>query len=286
VTILNNQSSLRLERSELLWSVVVVLGMAAGLALVAVMTTSLFAAHQPCDADFIGSGCGPLPELMRPWSQTGQTLVGLLWVVPIVLGCLLGVAIAAGELERRTAHLSWTLDGSRRRWLSLRVVPIAVALMALLAVAAVAAELLTRSRLVTDQPGFVDYQLRTAALPLRGALSLSIGIAVGALIGRVLPSLLVAIGFSVAALVGTLAVMDTLHTRAATFVLFEDLLRYDYPLIAAAGRTVRNASGEGVLQIPVSDFGFWISVEAAILLLVTLAVTLISFLIVRSRSPR
>jgi hypothetical protein len=286
VTVLNTRLSIRLERSELLWSAVVVLVMASSLALVAVTTTSLFAAHQPCDADFLGSGCGPLPALMRPWSQTGQTLVGLLWPLPIVLGCLLGVAVTASELERRTAHLSWTLDGSRRRWLSLRVVPITVALMALLAVAAVAAELLTRSRLLTDQPGFVDYQLRTAALPLRGALSLSIGFAVGALIGRVLLSLLVAIGFSIAALYGTLAVLDILHTRAATFVLFEDLSRYDYPLIAATGHTIRNGTGEGVLQIPVSEFGFWIGVEAILLLVVTLAVSAIGFLILRSRSPR
>jgi hypothetical protein len=286
VTVLNTRLSIRLERSELLWSAAVVLIVAIGLALVAAMTTSLFAAHQPCDADFLGSGCGPLSSLMRPWSQTGQTLVGLLWLLPIVLGSLLGVAITAGELERRTAPLSWTLDGSRRRWLGLRLIPTTIALMALLTVAAVAAELLTRSRLVTDQPGFVDYQLRTAALPLRGALSLSIGFAVGALMGRVLLSLLIAIGFSVAALYGSLAVMDILHTRAATFVLLEDLTRNAYPLIAASGRTIRSGLGEGVLQVPVSEFAFWISVEAAILLAATLTVGALGYLVIRRRSPR
>jgi len=277
----------RIQRSELFWTAVIAVVLTLGLGLIGLALQSLFASHQPCDADFNGSGCGGLSALAIPWSQYGQFMLGLLWPFPVVVGSILGVAVTAGKLERRTAGMSWTLARSRRRWLLVRLLPSALALFMILGIVAIGAEWLTRSRLVTDQPGFIDYQLRSALFPLRGLLAFVTGAAVGAIIGRTLPALLIAIVFGTATSVSLLNFMDILHTQAATFVPIAAMerYRYDYPLLAASGATIDGPGGGGNMVVPVAEFGYWITVEALVLGVVIIGVGLLASVLVNHRSP-
>lgn len=269
----------RMSRSQLLWATALAVAIGIGLVGTAFVFGTGFASNQPCNADLKGTGCGDLLASLRPWYGVQQSLVGLLWILPTGLGALLGVGITAGELERRTARISWSLSSRRRRWLLVRVVPTAAVLVLLLAVCAGAAELVTRARLVTDQPGFADYELRSALVPLRGLLAFFIGIAVGAQIGRTMPALLLAIALSAGATVGLLLLISDWHAGSATLVAVADLAPDEYPLIVD-----RSDLSTGVL--PVSAFGLWIALESWLFLAVSIGFAIVADAIVAARSPR
>lgn len=269
----------RMSRSQLSWTVLLAAAIGMGLAGTAFVFGSGFASHQPCDADLVGSGCGELRSSLRSWYGVQQSLIGLLWILPTGIGALLGVGITAGELERRTAHLSWSLSTRRRRWLILRVLPTAAILVLVLTLCAGAAELVTRARLVTDQPGFTDYELRSALVPLRGLLAFFIGGAVGAQLGRTLPALLLAIALSAAATVGLQLLISDLHAGSATVVAMAELEPNQYPLII-------DRSDLSVGVIPVAAFGLWIALESAVFLAVIAGIAIVADAIVATRSPR
>jgi hypothetical protein len=98
----------------------------------------------------------------------------------MILGLFLGVPVVAREIEGRTAHLAWTLDPGRWRWLLQRAVPV-------LAVALVAGILIgIGSEMVTQAPpfmehrlgaGFSDYGSRLGQVPVRTVAVLVLGIA-------------------------------------------------------------------------------------------------------------
>jgi hypothetical protein len=113
--------------------------------------------------------------------------------LPFVGGVLLGVPLVAPELERRTASLVWSLSGSRGRWFLGRLAPFAILLAAVLSVPAVAAGLLEGVLPGGYDPAasFMDYGLRGPVVVARGLFALGIAVLAGAVIGRVLPALIV-----------------------------------------------------------------------------------------------
>jgi hypothetical protein len=114
-------------------------------------------------------------------------------VVPFIGGVLLGVPLVAPELERRTASLVWSLSGSRKRWLLGRLTPFALVLAGVLTLPAIAAGLLEGVLPGGYDPAasFADYGLRGPVVVARGLLALGIAVLAGAVIGRVLPALIV-----------------------------------------------------------------------------------------------
>lgn len=279
------QLSLKASRSELLWALALSTAIAGGLGATALAFASMFSGHQPCNADLVGAGCAGLSEALRPWYSVQQLLVGLLWILPTAVGALLGVMITARELERRSAHISWAISTSRGRWLLLRVVAPAVILVALFSLCAGAAELVTRARLVTDQPGFIDYELRSVLVPLRGFLAFAIGIAIGAQVGRSLPALIVAIAMAGAVTVGLSILMDTWQAAFAVFVPLEELSGTQYPLPVFPTQ-LEWPEGRGLMVIPVADFAHWIGFEALLYVVAISAWLLVAHASVRDRSPR
>lgn len=118
--------------------------------------------------------------------------------VPFVGGLVLGVPVVAREVEHRTALISWPLSGSRVRWLAWRMAPVFVVTLALVSVLAVAADQMAHAYFPHSDLGFQDYEYRGLPLVMRTLLILVSGVAIGALLGRTLPALLVGIGLSVA----------------------------------------------------------------------------------------
>jgi hypothetical protein len=277
--------SLRLERATIGWAAalaaVLVLGM-----LVAVAGMLAVVGGRDCDVDFTGAECAGIVQAFAPWEQAGQFLIGLLWVIPTGFGALLGVAITAGEIERRSAQISWPLARSRARWLLVRVAPVALALVVLLTILAGVAELLTRERLMTDDAGFHDYQLRSLLVPVRALLGLGVGLAVGAAIGRTLPSLLVSLVLAAAMTAGAVFVIDTWHIAWATLVPMDDP-SWDtavYPLVVIQS-AVSGPAGESFLTIPASDFWVWVLREAGVLMVAAIVASLTAVRIIDRRSP-
>jgi len=167
-----------------------------------------------------------------------------------------------------------------------RVLPMAVLLVVSLAALAGFGELVTRVRLMTDDPGFYDYQVRTLILPARGLLAFGIGLAVGALIGRSVPALVVALVLAAAVTVGALVAINTWQLASATLVLLDhpSWSTSEYPLVVIRS-AVTGPSGEGFPTIAVSEFWVWVLREAALLAAGIVAVCLWAFRIVERRSP-
>lgn len=118
---------------------------------------------------------------------------------PAVAGVILGIATVAKELDQRTAVLAWSVGPSRRQWLLRRVVP----LLGVIAVLGLGSTLLFAAMARLQNPG-LDLLAPTAFEliavtgfgPLAGGFSaFGLTVVVGAMLGRLLPGLLVAGAF-------------------------------------------------------------------------------------------
>lgn len=134
-------------------------------------------------------------------------------VAPPLIGLLIGAPFLARELERGTAVFPWTFGPSRRRWLvqRLAILGAATLLFSLLigftidAVYSVSYPQLTLDRLL------VDYQVRGPLLAARGLFAFLVATLVGAVLGRLLPSLLAGAALVVLLLTGALMGISSLN---------------------------------------------------------------------------
>lgn len=140
------------------------------------------------------AGCEALGRAFYGIQQAQVPLVqGILTFVPFLLGALVGGPLVARELERGTSRLAWSIAPSRVRWFATRLVPAAAVVFALAYLAGLALDRL----LAAVEPGsdvgasFSGFGARGVVLAARATLVLAIGVPIGALLGRVLPALLV-----------------------------------------------------------------------------------------------
>lgn len=153
-------------------------------------------------------GAGACTGPMRAWgtilADAGDSFRQFNEFLPFVLGALVGVPIVAGEIEARTASIAWSLSPSRIRWLIRQVVPVALVTGLGLSVAAVAAGVIEHDH-ETWGGGYRDvvhighygYGLVARAFGAFG-----IALALGALLGRQLPSFLLAVPLALGFLTG------------------------------------------------------------------------------------
>lgn len=129
---------------------------------------------------------------------------------PFVLGLVLGVPLIGGEVEGRTASIAWTLSRSRGRWLWRRLVPVVVIAGVAVFAIGLAGDALARSYPAFDgaDPGFSGYGTRGPLLAIRAVAVLLIGVAVGALIGRALPAILLSAAVCLVVFIGLSIVSD------------------------------------------------------------------------------
>jgi hypothetical protein len=186
--------SYRQQRWELL---LVVLGTAIAAGAMLWFTAELrglAAAHPGC-LDGSASGCEAIADRLDSLRTTGNRLLYLSFLAPFGMGVLLGAPLVAREIDGGTAQLAWTLSRSRSGWLLRRIAFVALVTVVLLAVLAVASEMLAAAL----QPGsdmahdFTWIGRRGWLIVARGLGALLLGILVGAVLGRVLPAILAAI---------------------------------------------------------------------------------------------
>lgn len=172
---------------------------------------------QAFDMRLMLTGCGtpsaaPACEFTYAFQNTHGNTVMLIQmlsgVAPFFVGLLLGVPIVTREIEQRTALIAWPLAGSRMRWLAWRVAPATIIGLTVMAVLAVAADLMLQAYFPKSDLGFLQHGSRGVPLVMRAAVVLALGVALGALIGRFLPAVLVGIALCVGLSVGLGATLD------------------------------------------------------------------------------
>jgi len=144
---------------------------------------------------------------------SGMASVGYAAVVflPVLAGLVVGIAIVGRELERGTATLAWSLGRSRRRWLLGRVAAIGAAVLVLAALMALA----EAARKAAAHPGedlvhsFNEIDANGFVAAVRGLAAFGVGILAGALMGRVLPALLLAGTVMVGCVIGVNMALET-----------------------------------------------------------------------------
>lgn len=149
-------------------------------------------------ATVVVAPCGSLTEMGAVYHSESQTLMVLVQMgmaaLPYIAGVVLGAPLVSRELEHRTAQFGWPLARSRARWLWFRFLPIALVGAVLLAIPAMAGEVLERALHPVIDPGmsFEGYGSRGPVLVLRLLPAVAAAALVGTLLGHQLPSVLVA----------------------------------------------------------------------------------------------
>lgn len=129
--------------------------------------------------------------------EAGKVLAGMA-VLPFALGVVAGVPIVARELELGTLQTSWWLAGSRMRWLLHKIIPVLVVVVAATAFAAAAASYLESLRRVVSASMIQDLTLHGPPVVARAFGAFGLGLLVGAITGRTLPSVLITGALSLA----------------------------------------------------------------------------------------
>ena len=144
---------------------------------------------------------GAIAEYQAVANSWGQPALLVATILPMLAAFLVGIGIVGKEIDQRTTVLAWSLAPSRNRWLLQRLIPLGVLLGALCLGAGGMADLLMGlSRPTVDQALSFD-GLGARGLPILGAgiVVLGLMLLVGAVLGRILPSILVGAAFVVGA---------------------------------------------------------------------------------------
>jgi hypothetical protein len=130
--------------------------------------------------------------------QTGLILA------PFGLAILLGAPLVAREIEQNTAPLSWSLIGSRRRWLAVRVAAILGIFVPAMIAVGLAGDILYGAENPGTSPwgSFADYGLRGAPVVFWALAAFMGTMALGTLFGRALPAIFIALVVCLFARVG------------------------------------------------------------------------------------
>lgn len=145
--------------------------------------------------DTPNSNCeGPVQAFLAV-RDDGPPVMTAMFLLPLLVGLLLGVPLVAGELETRTAETAWILVGSRTRWLAYLAIPSFALILITVGGAAVMAQILAAARepWLVDSPSWESVGSFGTIVVARGAVAFAVGLLAGAVVGRTLPALIVAV---------------------------------------------------------------------------------------------
>ena len=116
-------------------------------------------------------------------------------VLPFFVGIAMGAPLVARELEQGTAPLSWALVGARWKWLAGKILAALLLIVPLLLIAGLAADVLRGAQEPGIDPhaSFVYFTSRGVFFVLWGVAALMGTVALGALFGRTMPVVIVAL---------------------------------------------------------------------------------------------
>ena len=147
-------------------------------------------------------------ETAGVWGFVAMAAVALL---PAFSGVFFGISMVGKELDQGTTTFAWSIAPSRRRWLIQRVLPIGAAIF----VIGLAAGAVADAVAVMREPG-TDANASLAQIGIRGPVIgaetiayFGLALLVGAVVGRILPALLLAIVLVVPVFAGVTILTDT-----------------------------------------------------------------------------
>jgi hypothetical protein len=181
-------------------------------------------------------GCESMIDFFNRNEAEAGKVMAAMWLLPLVAGVLAGSVLVAREVEHRTTQFAWSVGTSRRRWFLDRVVPVLIVAIGAAALAAILGEVLEGSRAPWMNPlvSAQDFGLRGPIVVALAVAAFGISVFVGAVIGRMLPALILA----AALVVGVRAVVAAYVPFGEPVVILPDsifsgIIATDYPLITA-----------------------------------------------------
>jgi hypothetical protein len=195
-------------------------------------------------------------------------------VLPLLIGTVLGVGVVAPEIDGGTAPSMWVLARSRPRWLWGRMLPSLVAAAAVLALLAVASQVLWLARepyLPNPWLNFDDASLHGQILVAKGLAAYGVALAIGAMLGRTLPAVILATAVIWIGLAGTGTVARSLWmgTEAPNHIVAADpngdVLAYPGGYIrggglrTADGRVITYEEANGLVPAGEQDPDAWVT---------------------------
>jgi hypothetical protein len=154
--------------------------------------------HAACGTPAATSACDVIFSFQNTHGHAVQVTQMVVEYVPFVVGLVLGVPIVTREVEQRTALIAWPMARSRLRWMVWRTVPVVIIGLAAVGLLSAIADQMAHAYVPNADLGFSRYEARGLPLLMRTLLMLAAGVAIGAIVGRQLPALLLGIGASVA----------------------------------------------------------------------------------------
>jgi hypothetical protein len=221
----------RLQRFE-----IVALAIAVGIvAIAAVLVRSRLdatAVTPDCWLAWFGSGgpgssveCdGPVQAFLTINESEAGKVMASMALLPLAVGLFLGVPLVAREIETGTASTAWYLSASRGRWLIGRVVPVLVVALVLLGTLAVASEILWAGREPwSPAVRWSDAGLHGPVVVGKGLAMFGLALLAGAILGRVLPAVIVGLALCLVVFIGDgMAVDAWLQNEAPKHVVVLD----------------------------------------------------------------
>lgn len=151
--------------------------------------------------DGAGQCLGPIRAWATYLSEDGTRIIAAMAYLPFGIGVLSGAPIVAGELEARTAQLSWSLYGSRGRWLRDQLLPILAALGLAMIALAIGTAVIENDRAFFGYSRVEDLGLSGASLLPRAFAAFGLSLLAGALTGRTLSAFVLGLAATVALVV-------------------------------------------------------------------------------------
>jgi len=186
----------RINRFEIVAiGVATLLSVVVSAAVVAWLTQS---GYTTCRGDEIGNlepRCLNMSAIGDWVLKIDRVSLSLVPVFPFIAGLVLGAPLVAREIDRGTARLAWSLSPSRLRWYVHRVAPVLVVLGATAMVIGVVADRLLAA-VITDEDlanSFMGFHGRGVLIATGTLLIGSTAIAVGAVLGRTMQTLLLSL---------------------------------------------------------------------------------------------
>jgi hypothetical protein len=168
-----------------------------------------------CFARAAGESCIEWQPEMAAYGETNGTwgffAVAAVTLLPAVSGILFGISLVGKEIDQGTSTFAWAVAPSRRRWLLQRVLPIGVAIVIVGFAAGAIADIVAVMREPGTDPNGSLAQLGIRG-PMIGAETLAyfgLALLLGAIVGRVLPALLLSIVLVFLAFGGVTALTDS-----------------------------------------------------------------------------
>ncbi|MEH0845715.1 ABC transporter permease subunit [Micromonospora sp. CPCC 205711] len=139
----------------------------------------------------VGDCAGAAARFAGDHQNTLLILAGVFWLLPVVLGMFWGAPLVAREFEQGTHRLVWNQSVTRRRWLAVKLLVVAVAAMT---VAGLASLLLTWAaspvdRVADDRFSTIVFGARDVAPVSYAVFAVVLGATVGLLVRRTVPAM-------------------------------------------------------------------------------------------------